>query len=321
MLKILQQNENIFEKYTEDSIQKYINSSCFFLQTPKHILYQNKENLGECIYFIWVNDKKIIYSLAGVIENNIFYSPFKATFGSFCFEIENINSSEFSLFIQEIKIFLQQKKVKSIHIKNFPMCYAPEKVVLIENILFQHQFQLKNLEINFHIELDENIWQNLHLSQKRRYQKCVKNNFIFQKENKKIDLVFVHQFIQKSRERKNYPMTLNQEKFINLIQTFPQNFEIFSVKKDETFAALCVTIVMNEHILYSFYPADNVDFLSFSPLVFLFVELGKYAMENNFKLLDLGIATDKSVVNEGLFVFKKRLGAKISSKSEWICVL
>ncbi len=313
MLKIIQKNINELEKYTFPT--------SFFLQEPTHIIDQNKENLGECIYFIWINDKKIEYYLGGIIVNQVFLSPFRATFGGFCFEMENINTNNFLLFIQEIKIFLKQKNVKSMVIKNFPLCYAPEKNALIENILFQNKFQLKNSELNLHLKLNKNIVENFHTSEKRRFQKCVKNNFTFHTENQDIDLVFVHQFIKKSRERKNYPMTLDEQNFIHLIHTFPEKFRLFTVKKDEKIAALCVTIIMNDSILYSFYPADNVDFLVFSPLVFLFACLSSYALEHHFKILDLGIATDKGVINAGLLTFKQRLGAEISQKNEWFCDL
>ncbi|TAG04909.1 MAG: hypothetical protein EAZ44_04145 [Cytophagia bacterium] len=309
MFQIIQKNIGLQNKYAFPS--------CFFLQEEKHILYQNKENIGEYFCFLWIKDDKIQCFLGGILADSIFYSPFRATFGSFCVD-ENMNDTDFLLFVESIKIFLSSKNTKKIHLKNFPFCYDDKNATLIENILIKSKFEIQNNELNFHLELSENNVDFFHSSEKRRYQKCLKNDFIFQKENQNIDLSFVHSFIKKSRERKNYPMTLIEKDFINLVENFPEEIEIFTVKKEDVIAALCVTVRMNEKILYSFYPADNIDFLTFSPLVFLFAQLTKYAFENNYQILDLGIATDKSIVNEGLSIFKQRLGGKVTPKNEWI---
>jgi lipid II:glycine glycyltransferase (peptidoglycan interpeptide bridge formation enzyme) len=78
-----------------------------------------------------------------------------------------------------------------------------------------------------------------------------------------------------------------------------------------------VTIRINENILYTFYLADNEKYLKDSPTTFLLSGIYQYCQQQKIKFLDLGIATEKGVLNEGLARFKQSLGAKISKKKTY----
>lgn len=112
-------------------------------------------------------------------------------------------------------------------------------------------------------------------------------------------------------------MTMSLEQLTEHFQKFPDNFQVFAVYDTQILMAIGVTIKINQDILYTFYLADNEDYLKISPTIFLLSGIYEYAQKGNYKILDLGIATDKGVLNEGLARFKRSLGGKLSEKKTY----
>jgi hypothetical protein len=113
-------------------------------------------------------------------------------------------------------------------------------------------------------------------------------------------------------------MTMNLEQFENHFILFPKNFQIFSVTHSERMIAVGVTIKINEEIVYTFYLGDDEDYLKDSPTIFLLSGIYEYFQAKNYKILDLGIATAKGILNEGLANFKRSVGGEASLKKTYI---
>jgi hypothetical protein len=113
-------------------------------------------------------------------------------------------------------------------------------------------------------------------------------------------------------------MTMNLQQFENHFTLFPKNFQIFSVTDSEHIIAVGVTIKINEEIVYTFYLADDENYLKDSPTIFLLSGIYEYFQEKKYKILDLGIATAKGILNEGLANFKRSIGGNLSLKKTYI---
>ena len=98
---------------------------------------------------------------------------------------------------------------------------------------------------------------------------------------------------------------------------FLVNKSCFLVYDIDMLIAVGVTIKINQDILYTFYLADNQQYLKYSPTIYLLSGIYEYCQQENIKLLDLGIATDKGILNEGLARFKRSLGGKLSQKKTY----
>lgn len=101
---------------------------------------------------------------------------------------------------------------------------------------------------------------------------------------------------------------------IKTFEQFPAHYILFGVLDDEKIIAAAVTVVVSKEILYCFYIGDSLAYRPYSPVTFLVSGIYDYCIANNFKLLDLGISTDKGVLNKGLYSFKKSLGCIDSCK-------
>ncbi|MBC8110942.1 MAG: hypothetical protein H7Y04_07785 [Verrucomicrobia bacterium] len=284
--------------------EKYLFNESFHLLSqpcPDKLTFHSLEN------------ELFVARLSVFLENQKAFSPYRGTFGSV--EIaKSLSDKNLYFFLTEIEKILQKKGIKEIFIKHYPFCYAPENSERITVCLLDSGYEVSQTDLNQHLIISEQAFENrLHTSEKRRLNKTIKAGFIFDIWERP-DLQEVYDFIRQARERKGFPISLTFADFERLFVLFPEQHLVFTVRQAEKLAALTVCIRINEKILYNFYPADQADFLAFSPSVLLTQGIYDYCQQKNFQILDLGISTDKSVPNEGLLRFKKNLGAETSLK-------
>ncbi len=286
----------------------------FFFNQASHLFQQHPTQLPLRFSLVHQKKRQIVAKCSFFIQAGQALSPYRASFGG----IEcsaGLPPSLLIQFVQEIEKHLQAQAVQNISIKMYPQCYAPEASTLVAYTLHQLGYQITCTDLNYHLVISNQAFEtNLHLSKKRILSKSQKAGFYFQPVQKP-DVAAVYQFIVAARVRRGYPITLSLEDFSTLVNKFPEHFLFFEVKnKIQKSAAWGVTIAINSHILYHFYPADSGEFVKYSPLVLLNKGLYEYAQTAGFKILDLGIATDQGQLNEGLARFKTELGAEKSLK-------
>jgi hypothetical protein len=284
----------------------------FFYNTYEHTSQQT-DNQRFTFYLLQLKTQALVAKFNGYLFDNQLLSPARAPFGGLEFD-PNLNLEALHWFWQQIEQFLQKKMVKSIQIKSYPEAYAPDNSAHLSHLFLQNGFQISQTDLNYHLTISLLGFENyLHPNEIRQLRKCQKANFTFELWQPP-DLAYVYQFIAAARTRKSYPMSLDFLAFQDLFSRFPADFQVFTVRNQSEIIALTVTVRVNEHILYNFYPADEAKYLSFSPLVLLHQGLYEYALANRYQLLDLGIATENTQPNFGLIQFKRKLGSKASLK-------
>ena len=210
-------------------------------------------------------------------------------------------------------------EVKTIIINSYPEGYLPKnQIQKLESCLFKLGFHISITEQNYEIAIMQKLFCETIISPraKQLLRKSIRKGFTFQ-EITEPNFSEIHAFIARSRERKNRPMTMNLLQFENHFKIFSENFKIFSVMDSAQIIAVGVTIKINEEIVYTFYLADDEQYLKDSPTIFLLSGIYEYFQTRNFNILDLGIATNRGVLNEGLAHFKRSLGGILSLKKTY----
>ncbi|MES2517688.1 MAG: hypothetical protein V4585_06250 [Bacteroidota bacterium] len=309
----------IISENSNATAENLFNFKRYFFNEIAHLQHQGGE---ESYTFYWQNivTRTIDARFSVLIKNNIAYSPLKATFGGIEFS-ESLSENVLSSFLVASISHLKDKipNLKQLVMNAYPAGYFSVKQQEIQdNCLLKLGFYIKFTEQNFEIKISQKSFYNtvISLRAKQLLRKADKNKFIFKQELNP-DLLNFHAFIERSRIRKNRPMTMDLVQLTEHFQKFPENFYFFSVYQNEQTIAVAVTIKINEEILYTFYLADHEDFLKDSPTTFLLSGIYEYTQQQNFKILDLGIATDKGILNEGLSHFKRSLGAELSDKKTY----
>ena len=298
--------------------KKIFNFQRYFFNEIEHFKYQRGNN--DCYTFYWQNiGNQIIEARFNLIlRDKIAYSPLKATFGGIEFQME-ILEEDLLEFLSQIIQFLQSLETENILINSYPERYLTEyQNKILQNCLSKLNFETKYIDQNYEIAIADKSFYEIAIGStaKQLLRTYIKKGYVFNQEFNP-DFGVIHGFIARSRVRKNRPMTMSLEQLTEHFKKFPKNFQLFFVTHSNVMVAVGITIRINDDILYTFYLADDENYLKNSPITFLLSGIYGYAKQNNYKILDFGIATDKGILNEGLAKFKQRLGAKMSEKKRY----
>jgi hypothetical protein len=193
---------------------------------------------------------------------------------------------------------------------------SEEQEQILELSLEKLNFNKKYFDQNYHINVSDLPFCQILKSVRYRQllRKSRRMGFCFQ-EVLAPNLVEIYTFVARSRERKNRVITMNFEQFVRSFNLFSDNYKVFSVYDSCTLIAVAVTIKLNNESLYTFYLADDEMYLKVSPLIYLISGIYEYCQQNKLSILDLGIASEKGILNKGLAFFKEHLGGISTQKN------
>ena len=279
-------------------------------------LFQKPEFLKRQGSFILLEESGIKIALFG--EVNLF-SPVRAPFGGFEFGI-GTGPVEFSRMLNSLDEFAFRNKIESLEIVLPPDAYCPDRSGWVLDLLSDFDYQLVYKDLNFHLDTSGSFQSNLHRSERWKLKKAEREGFEF-KQIVNPDWDFVHAFVLASRERKGYKLSMTKTELEESYFSFPGVYRVWRVDKDLECAAIAVTVTVCEEIEYIFYTADNLKFRRFSPVVMLHDGLFKQAYIEKRRILDMGTASLKGEVNQGVADFKRFLGGidghRICLRKSW----
>lgn len=284
-----------------------------FLFNEAKFLLNSAGNKRKYFYIINKDRNLIIGRMNVAVAENSGYSPYKAPFGGIEFE-DGLKPDVLREFLHFIEQDCENYDIALLNLKLYPEVYSKENTAILVNALISSGYKLQFAEVNQHIEVNDEPYINrVNYAEKKRIKKCIKAGFKF--DLLEIDeLAQGYNLIKETRDRKGYPTSMTFQELENIMLKFPENYLFFSVKDGENIIALSISILINNKILYNFYHAHDEDYDTYSPIVLVVQGVYDYCQSHNIKILDLGISTDRNILNEGLYRFKKNLGAETSLK-------
>ncbi len=290
--------------------------SLFFFNSVKFL---KVNNTIPSISFRLNKSNKIIAAIHFSILGDKAISLLQAPFGGLDFHQE-VELEDIDCFLSEVLVELQARKIKLIEFRLPPSSYAPAIEAIQDNLLKRHGFKISGSETNCHIEVNPptTFWSLLSSSEKNKLNRSLKAGYQ-NYELPKSKFNEVYDLLKENREAKGYPLTMERNHLEKLVHKFDE-YKLFGCYEQDKLIACTVSIVVNKEILYNFYMADNLDYRSFSPLVFLNEYIYNWCNKNKFNQLDLGTVSVDGIINEGLFSFKKNIGAKVSGKIRFLKV-
>ncbi|HVD99620.1 MAG TPA: GNAT family N-acetyltransferase [Cytophagaceae bacterium] len=274
--------------------------------------YAGKQAEGEGILLYYKKEEKEIF-LRLYRKDQTLISPLRAPFGSLEFSTQTDLQTLYE-FVKESLEKIKLSGIRSMQLVAPPECYDLQKADMLDEVLIHAGFSVTVTELNYHLETNLGAFENfIHDSEKRRLRKSIQAGFECTVAQE-IDYKAVHQLIAECRKRKGYPLSMPAEAFEKMFRDFPERYTLFTVKDQSKIIAAAVGVKVRSDILYNFLPADDEDYLSYSPIVLLNKAMYDYCCQNGYHLYDLGIATSGGVRNEGLIRFKEHLGAALSHK-------
>lgn len=235
----------------------------------------------------------------------------RSPFGGFIIG-ENIDSDQMGNFLTVIIEYFQKQKL-SIQIKLAPAIYLPLQKV-IHDALVNKGFSTQYRDLNQHISIDQLPFSTkINRNRRRKLDLNISHEYVF----KMLDVNMLNKtydLITECREEKEYPVTMTLQELLAAFTSFPDQYFLFGLFDQDEMIATAVSIKVNDHVLYNFYHGDRLSHRQNSPVALLVGGIYGYCQEQSIEILDLGISTDRGVINEGLYYFKESCGAIPSDK-------
>jgi hypothetical protein len=247
------------------------------------------------------------------VEGNHAFSPLKASFGGFQYQgIPDLVKVRHVL--ENALDWMEKKRMSSFVLGLPPDAYTPEFHLKLMPLLVSLGFHLQWQDLNFHLDIDRPFSQHLSKSARWKRNKALREGyrFCFMPEP---DWDQAYSFLMESRVRKGYALSMSREGLEFAFKENPDLFRMAGVFKSGICAALSVSIRVSDEIEYVFYTADSLEHRKRSPVILLHEGLYSAAGFDGVKLLDLGTASLKGLVNNGVATFKRGLGGVGSLKS------
>lgn len=276
----------------------------FIFHHPKFI-FRNPDNF---IIFFEERSAQIYFSRVG----DTLISLDRAPFGSFIIHPE-IATADIRSCVDKITSWSKANGITTLMVKSFPESYDPTHNKLIKQELLASGFDVLYEDITQVIHITSEGKLNLNTHKKRRVRKAEVSGFTF-RELTLNHLKDSYALIVESRKNKSYPVTMSFEDLQHMFTQFPNDYFLFGVFDKDRLIAASVCIKVNPEILYCFYIGDDLDYRKFSPVTLLVNGIYDFCRDHYFKILDLGISTDKGKLNKGLYTFKKSFGSIDSFK-------
>lgn len=261
-----------------------------------------------CLY----RDDTPIASIPFVIEDPEAISLPKCPFGSVS-AVAEIKASEIALLLKELLSYLSKSKLHKFQVISFPRVYNEELYDKFDTAVNTIGFENKLIETGQYLDLNQSFIDQINPSERRYINNAAKKGYSFKKLGT-AHLSEVYELIKTPRIRKGYPVTMSLSELESTFNRFPEHYLLFGLFEKDKIIAGSICIRVNQHILYDFYHGDDLAYRKHSPVVPLISEIHKYAQYHRYQTLDLGISTENGLLNEGLFKFKKSIGAYETSK-------
>lgn len=243
------------------------------------------------------------------------FCPLRAPFGGIYSQGKPSVTMVSSLLDKAIEK-MNQAGVSKFFLTLPPQIYQSSDDLLPDQLLVEKGFVLEYEDVNFHLEVQNRFRSRLKSSVKWKLNRLSRLGFVF-KEEKAFDWNEVYAVLKESRERKGYTLSMAKDELENAFRQFPENYFLFTVRSGDKLAALAITVRVNPGILYIFYTADDAQFRKLSPVLQIHEGIFEFAVQGGYELLDLGTSSLQGILNPGVFVFKKSLGAEVSLKKSW----
>ena len=230
------------------------------------------------------------------------------------FLIKNKDLNKLNEYLEELISKSKKKKISSIFIKLAPNLYS-KNITSFSFLLEKKNFQiissslwqainLKNIKnINDYIEI-------LPHSSKKILNKYNSDDFFLKEINllDKKKLEDSYELINNNRKQIGQKLKYSFSYLKKLVSNENEKIKVFNFFYKEAYVASAICHITKKGILYIANWGDYGHSNKYSVMYNFCLELVKFCLKNNFKILDFGLSTSLNNENLNLFRFKNKLG-------------
>jgi predicted N-acyltransferase len=194
-------------------------------------------------------------------------------------------------------------------VKTPPALYDPYQHRILHHCYLSTGFRPVRTISNHYIFITAaNFRSTIRTSELRRLKKSVKHRFVAGREST-ISPNDIVKFLRHCLDQNGYRLSLPERRLRTLLDAFPDDFLVFTVKEEGRLIAAAITVRVNHRVLYYYISGFLPEYRTFSPIVILMESIYEFCQQNHFKLFDLGPSLDHEGRHKpSLAKFKQNIG-------------
>lgn len=276
-----------------------------------HKTYLDANSIQNAFVYEW-KESECKINITFSQEDHLAISLPKAPYAGFNIA-GSLSQSAMDEMTVDLKKELLKRDIQKVVIRQRPEFEKTSNIQLIHDGLVKNEFGYTK-ETNQFVSLDQDLELNLHPMQRRKIKKCEQEQLVFSKEATG-NIQEVHSFLTFCRKQQGLEINIDNQSLELLFQKLPHNYECYTVRNHEQkIMAATILVLVNEQITYNYLPGFDRTYKSMSPLSFLLFQLFHVLRDRNYNTFDLGISSIEGELQNGLYTYKKRMGAKHSDR-------
>ena len=298
---------------TENDFFPGTGNTRFLFNNPEYIYLQKINSFDQ---FVILNEKH--NEIEGIIlferKENSAVSLRKATFGSLELNAR-IHYDILLEFFTFIGNYYRDSSVKSVIIKHYADLYDPANGPVISLSLSHAGFRVTCHDINHHLPLTENLFQDgINKMENRKLRKCIDAGLQI-KSGTDEEITDIYREMITYRNRNKIPVSIDAVELLESFRKFPGNyFLLYVTNTGKEILAGTILVKIAERIMYYFSPATNPAYSRISPMVYLLNGIYGFAKSKECRFVDLGVSSVNNRPQKGLIRFKDHIGGITSSR-------
>jgi len=195
-----------------------------------------------------------------------------------------------------------------------PAAHEPGRHAGWMNAYQRHGYQALAPDLNFHVHVDGVALPDRMNSGNRAVVRTAERKGMVARLLEPSERSRAYDVNVENRLRRGRPVTMSLEALLTMDAALPGALRWFGVFAAERMIAASICMRLSPDILYVFYLGDVDGVAKLSPVTLLVAHVHEWCRAQSIALLDLGIATEGGVPNEGLMAYKRNLGFEVSPK-------
>jgi len=264
-------------------------------------------------HLMFVDHGKIVAVLPGELKDGVFESPVGASFGSIV-----TGDLKFLMAMNLVATLLDYGRNNGINefmLTSAPIIYETYPNENLDFAMLWQGFQYGTHYISSAIKLDPNrdIIQRFQSTVRNNVRKGLRNEHISVELSERYDEFYP--IIEKNLSKHKVKPTHSVEDLMRLKTLLPESLKLFMVYYRGKAIGGALVFLCNKQVALCFYNMMMYEYAEFKPIHRVMYEVAKYATENGYQYVDIGVSQDTAAENPmtpntSLIEFKETFDAK-----------
>ncbi len=222
--------------------------------------------------------------------------------------------TDLEAFIETVEAALHQAGAHTLDIVQPPFCHAPTEGPRALALLCRRGYVVTRQELNQSIPVDARPFLELGAyATRKRAARAVRLGVATTRLEPARHRA-AYDVLVLNRAKKGRTLSMSFAGVAAMAEAFPDRVHLFGATQGGALIAAAITVAVTSRILYVHAWGERPGAEPASPVTLLARHIHGFAAERGFTLLDLGISSERGVVDPGLHAFKASLGATPSLK-------